>query len=115
VFVGGIRDVDDRDVRLVRANARQEVLGRARVADDMEARVLQQTRDAFPRRSTESSAIATRVPPVLRCAARSGGNAWSSPGATSWKSCSSAGRPGSSCSPRSIVSTLAAPSESLRT
>ena len=41
-------DVDDRDVRLVHRDVAEEVLGRARLRDDLEARLVEQPRDPLP-------------------------------------------------------------------
>ena len=58
-------DVDDRDVRLVRAHLQHQLVGVPRLADDLEAAVLEQPRDAL---AEEHRVLGQHDPEPLRAA-----------------------------------------------
>jgi hypothetical protein len=112
-------DVDDRDVGVVGADLQQQLLGVAGLADDLEAAVLEQAWRSPRAERTESSARTTRVVPSRSASAVPGVTIDSKRREVKRQARArragdplGAGRPRSSCSPRSRSSaslSIAAP------
>ena len=83
-------DVDDRDVGVVRANLQEQLVGIARLADDLEAAVLEQAGDALAEEDgvlgeNDSRPLGLRLlQPSGEWSTRSGGKSAARPGTTSW-------------------------------
>ena len=105
-------DVDERDVRRVGAHLQHQLVRVPRLADDLEAAVLEQTGDAFAQedgvlRQDDAQARFSRFlfhVVFSSRSRRSGAKSTSSPPTTSCRIRSGPGRPRSSCVPRSRTS-----------